>query len=105
MSIILDIRSKEEYCKGHICNSFNIPTPLPPFTNDSVNNLQNNLKKFIKKNKIKKDVTIIVYCKKGIRAEKAKMLLHKLGVKNVINIGGLLVEPLKSSVNKLCKCK
>lgn len=105
MSIILDIRSKEEYCKGHICNSFNIPTPLPPFTINSVNNLKNNLKKFIVKNKIKKDITIIVYCKKGIRAKKAKLLLHQLGIKNVINIGGLSEEPLKNSVNKLCKCK
>ena len=35
---ILDIRTREEYCKGHICGSYNIETPLPPFTQSKIQN-------------------------------------------------------------------
>jgi len=107
-NLILDIRTKKEYCNGHICNSINIPTPLPPFTEKTKHKLFHNLQKFITKYRLPKNISITTYCKKGIRAEQAKIFLKQLGMKNVINIGGLEVDPLKSAINRnkiICYCK
>lgn len=107
-NIILDIRSKKEYCSGHLCNSINIPTPLPPFTKKSKDKLFNDLKMFITKYKLPSNIPIIVYCKKGIRSTQAKIFLKNLGMKNVKNIGGVETEPLKNTIKKydiICYCK
>ena len=107
-NVILDIRTKKEYCSGHICNSINIPTRLPPFTEKTLKKLFNDLKHFIHKNKIPPNLSIVTYCKKGIRAEQAKIFLKQLGMKKVKSIGGIEIQPLKSTIqnNKiLCYCK
>ena len=39
---------------------------------------------------VKKDNPIILYCRSGKRAEKAKIILNNLGYMNVINAGSLL---------------
>lgn len=107
-NVIFDIRTQKEYCSGHLCNSINIPTPLPPFTEKTKNKLFNDLKQFIKKYKFSPNIPIIVYCKKGIRAEQAKIFLKELGMKNVKNIGGVTTEPLKSTIENndiICYCK
>lgn len=38
---------------------------------------------------IPKDAKIGVYCKKGVRAEKARAKLQRLGYKNVTNLGSI----------------
>lgn len=103
-SVILDVRSRKEYCKGHICNSTNIPTPLPP-VNQKV--LENKLRKFIVKNKVPKNIQITVYCKKGVRSKEAVKILRKLGMSNVIDLGGIEKNPLRKTIlqNKIiCYC-
>jgi rhodanese-related sulfurtransferase len=83
--MILDIRTREEYCSGHICGAINIETPLPPFTKKMIEDLFQKLSAI----KIKHNEEIKVYCKKGIRSRKAEQILNYLGYKNVINLGAL----------------
>ena len=107
-NIILDIRTKKEYCSGHLCNSINIPTPLPPLTKKTKDKLFNDLKRVVTKYKLPPNISIIVYCKKGIRAEQAKIFLKQLGMKKVKNIGGVETQPLKSTIKNndiMCYCK
>ena len=80
-NVILDIRTRKEYCSGHLCNSINIPTPLPPFTTITKKKLYKDLEFFVKKYKLPLNIPIIVYCKKGIRAEQAKIFLKKILLK------------------------
>lgn len=56
--IILDVRSKEEYEKGHVKNSINI----------DFKDILENGNSILNKKGIDKDKTILVYCKSGRRA-------------------------------------
>jgi len=73
-TILLDVRSKQEYQEYHLNNSINIP----------LYNLQRNVKNILKS---KKD-NIIVYCQSGIRSKKAVNILKELGFTNVYNLNG-----------------
>lgn len=95
---ILDIRTEQEYCSGHLCDAINIPTPLPPLNNSSKNVLRNRLQNWID-NEYRGE-KVYVYCKKGIRAELATNVLRSLGV-NAVNIGG--VETTLKDYKK-CHC-
>jgi len=110
---LLDVRTKKEYCEKHLCSAINIETPIPPLKKEDLNLLQ---KKLIKLGIKNKHSLIFVYCKKGIRANYAKNILQKLGYVNVLSLGGITTEPLKSIIEnkissidkkyiKLCDCK
>ena len=71
-AIILDVRSKGEYARGHIRGSINIP----------VNELDNNLHKLKDKNK-----PVITCCASGIRSASAKNILQSHGFTEVHNAG------------------
>lgn len=105
-NIILDVRTRKEYCLGHVCDSINVPTPLPPLTSQKINNLRQNLYNTMIQQNVNPNTPIYVYCKKGIRASKAKILLEQMGMKNVQNIGGVEKDPLKSMLKQtqLCYC-
>ena len=101
-SIILDIRSRTEYAKGHICGSYNIETPQPPLSNEQINNLYNQLSNL----NITKDTSIQVYCKKGIRSAIATNMLRNIGYRNVEDLGGITKNPLKMVYEKKhCICR
>lgn len=72
-AIILDVRTKTEYSRGHIMGSINI----------SVNDLHNNLGKL--KNK---HTPIITCCASGTRSASAKVILESKGFTTVYNGGG-----------------
>lgn len=73
-SILIDVRSPQEYKENHLENSVNIP----------LYDLSKNIEKiYPDKNK-----TIIVYCQSGNRSKKAIEILHKQGYENVYNIAG-----------------
>ncbi len=72
-TVLLDVRSKQEYKEGHIAGSINIP----------VFDLERNAK-----NRLKMDSIIIVYCSAGIRSKRAMQILKKQGYKNLYNIEG-----------------
>jgi rhodanese-related sulfurtransferase len=106
---LLDVRTEEEYCQSHLCSAINIDMSTPKLLHDIE-------KRLIKYGITNKHALLFVYCKRGIRANSAKTILQKLGYKNVMSLGGIETEPLKSAMNgemttlnkqyiKICKCK
>ncbi len=76
-SIILDVRSSEEYANEHIEKSINIP----------LENIETKIKNII----TNKNTTIYVFCRSGGRSATAQAILKNMGYKNTKNIiGGIL---------------
>jgi rhodanese-related sulfurtransferase len=73
-AILLDVRTEEEYERGHVEGSVNIP----------LHELSDNL------SKLKKDKTIIAICESGIRSRDAAGLLASKGFDSVYNGGSWL---------------
>jgi rhodanese-related sulfurtransferase len=73
MEYVIDVRTPEEFAEGHYTDAVNHELLL----------LEDELMP-----EYPKDAAIYVYCKRGIRAEKAKKILHENGFTNVTNIGG-----------------
>lgn len=71
-TIIIDVRSENEYKDGHIESSINIPL-------DKIET--------IKYNKYDK---IIVYCASGTRSKEAALKLIDMGYNNIYDMGGLI---------------
>lgn len=74
-TIILDVRTKEEYEISNIKNAINIP--LNEIEEKAIDLLKN------------KDQVILVYCQSGNRSKQASQKLVDLGYTNVYNFGGL----------------
>src|SRR4051812_1157424 len=56
-TVVLDVRSKEEYAKGHIAEAVNVPINAEDF-DERVKQLD-------------KDKTYLVHCQAGVRSERA----------------------------------
>ena len=74
-AVFLDVRSQEEYDDGHIPGAILLPV-------DDINEkaevaLQD------------KDRAIVVYCRSGVRSERAAKELISLGYKKVFDLGGI----------------
>ena len=67
-AVIVDVRTPQEYNEGHIKNSLNIP----------VHQIEVRISTLKKKNK-----PVILCCKSGGRAGRAKAILQKNGIKAV----------------------
>ena len=67
-AVIVDVRTPQEYNEGHISNSLNVPL-------QQIEARIHTLKK--------KDKTVILCCKSGGRASRAKSILERNGVKCV----------------------
>jgi len=91
--ILLDVRTFDEWCQGHLKGAYFIPTQLPPLTDRERQNLKEQMK-YVLRN-VPKFVPIVVYCKKGVRAKIAKELLHELG-RSAVALGGVEEPPLKA---------
>jgi phage shock protein E len=72
-AIILDVRTKSEYERGHISQSINIAVDQLP---SNLNRLGNN-----------KEITIITCCASGMRSGVAKKILLSNGYQQVHNGG------------------
>ncbi len=75
-SYILDVREDYEYEAGHIKGAINIP----------LRNL------FSEMNKLPKDKNIYIYCRTGHRSLDATTFLTDMGLKNVYNVRGGIIE-------------
>ena len=73
-SLILDVRSAEEFATGHLQNAKHIPLP----------ELSTRLKELEKS----KTATIITICERGTRAASAASLLKKAGFEQVFILDG-----------------
>lgn len=69
---IIDVRTREEYQRGHVNGSVNIP----------LQSLSRNL------SKIRKDKPVITCCASGMRSASAKTFLQSHGFADVYNGGG-----------------
>lgn len=74
-TILLDVRSKMEYERGHLANSINIPL-------DEIE--ESDIEFRIKD----KSTPIIAYCSVGRRSKIAIRILRKMGYKNLYTIEG-----------------
>lgn len=73
---IIDVRTSGEYVTGHIAYSVNIDYRSELFREEI--------------SKLNKNIAYIVYCKSGVRSEKAMGIMEELGFKEVYNmIGGI----------------
>ncbi len=72
-AILVDVRSAGEFATGHIEGSINIPLDQLSFQ------LQ----------RLKKDKTIVVFCRSGNRSKAAKTILQQKGFINVIDGGSI----------------
>lgn len=74
-AILLDVRSPEEFASGHVEGAKNIP-------------LQTLAHRFHELGE-DKDAPIVVHCHSGGRSRAATRMLHQLGFRNVVDIGGM----------------
>ena len=77
-SIIIDVRTPEEFNKGHLRNSLNV--------NWFDDNFDDNIDIF------SKDLSVFVYCLSGGRSAKANEKIRALGFKNVYELDGGILE-------------
>lgn len=70
--MIIDIRTPEEFSRGHLEGAVNIDYYAPDF-NDMLGKLD-------KKN------TYLVYCRTGSRSDKSLAVIKKLGFKNILHM-------------------
>ncbi|MDO5393447.1 MAG: rhodanese-like domain-containing protein [Mycoplasmatota bacterium] len=69
-TIIIDVRTEEEYLLKHLKGAINIPL-------DEIKNID-----------IAKDKQIILYCQSGNRSSQAGEILVELGYKHIFDMGG-----------------
>ena len=74
--IIIDVRGKDEYEKGHIKDSILIP----------LDTLENTIEDIVKN----KDSQILVYCRSGRRSAEASKIIKSLGYNNIYDFGGII---------------
>ena len=77
--IILDVRTAEEYCAGHIPGAICIPNET--ILHDDIPELPD------------KDQLILVYCRSGNRSRQASAKLAALGYHNIVEFGGIHAWP------------
>jgi rhodanese-related sulfurtransferase len=77
-TLILDVRSTEEFATGHLQNAVNIPL--------------NNLKERLKEIEKSKKQQVIVLCESGIRSATASALLMNNGFETVASLNGGIAE-------------
>ena len=74
-SILIDVRSKEEWSKGYIEGAQHIP----------LKNLSTKINEYTRDY----NEEILLYCRSGNRSGKAKKILEEMGYKNTRNVGGI----------------
>lgn len=73
-TVILDVRTPEEYAEGHLNNSTNIDVNSSDFEQQI--------------SKLDASKTYLVYCRSGKRSANASGLMTSKGFKNVVNLKG-----------------
>ncbi len=83
-TILLDVRTPQEFGDGTIAGSINIDVK----SNDFATMIQN----------MDKDADYLIYCRSGRRSVKASEIMHEVGFKNLTNIKGgyLAYKEMKS---------
>lgn len=77
-AVLLDVRTADEYCQGHIEGSLNIPL-------QNIHTVKNTI--------AYSDKPIYVHCLSGARSAQAASVLKSMGYTNVTDIGGISNYP------------
>lgn len=90
-TIIIDVRTPQEFAAGHIDGAHNIPFDQIGQGIQSIKGL-------------KKESPILIYCRSGRRSAIARGELEKMGYKRILDGGGMetLVQNLKACTPKTC---
>jgi rhodanese-related sulfurtransferase len=102
-AILLDVRTRREFCEAHLCGAWHVNTKLPPLDSEACQRLYRKLQEKVEP--YPEATPIILYCKKGIRAKMAKDILETMGYRNVASLGGVEIEPLQSVMSGKTKLK
>ncbi|HMM06221.1 MAG TPA: rhodanese-like domain-containing protein [Clostridiales bacterium] len=73
-SLLIDVRSEQEYAEGHIPGSINIPAERLSL---------------MEKQTPDKTTPLFLYCRTGARSARGAKLLKKAGYHQVLDIGGI----------------
>ena len=85
-TVVLDVRTDDEIAQGKLEElNENVEWTKTGCSRTECPALELDPSKFVKS----KDTTVVVYCKSGARANRAKIVLEKHGYTNVLNGGGL----------------
>ncbi len=84
--VLLDVRNKDEVAICTIQGSTHIPLMELPTRMDELN----------------KDAEIVVYCKSGMRSQRAIQLMQQAGFKNLTNLHGGIIAWAKEVDSSLC---
>ena len=79
--VVVDVRSKEEYDKGHIPGAINVP--IDSLKQDIRNNEA--IPELADKKKV-----YMIYCRSGRRSNEAAKLLSGFGYKHIYEFGGII---------------
>lgn len=79
--VLLDVRPKMEYAEGHIEGAINMPL--------------DQLEEVVEERISKKNQTIYLYCRSGIRTLTAGDILLNLGYTSIYDVGGIIYWPYK----------
>lgn len=83
--VLIDVRTPEEFCQGHIPGALNIPVETPELIESMIPD---------------KNQTIFVYCLSGGRSQKACEIFSEMGYGHLTDIGGIIFWPGKLEVEK-----
>jgi len=101
--LLLDVRTTAEWKAGHFQNAVHVPVDELPARLPEIHDRAFALQRMgpIPEDcaYLHLDVPILVMCKLGRRAERAKRILERGGFNRVCNIGGIDVEPLASMID------
>jgi len=94
-ALLLDIRTRKEYCEGHIKGAILVPTPPPPLSEREEQTLRDLLWWNVIHHTTSKQTPIVIYCRKGIRARLAKKFIKEMGYPFAVAWGGVEDEHLR----------
>lgn len=89
-TLILDVRTPEEYATGHLKDAILVPTEKPPGVNQAL--LRRYLELLVAGRP--KVTPIVTYCLRGHRSALATTILYQMGYWNTVDIGGTEAGPL-----------
>jgi|GEM_PF-704469 rhodanese-related sulfurtransferase len=84
-TVIIDVRTPEEFQSGHVPKALNIDIYNPQFEAEIA--------------KLDREKKYILYCRSGARASRALQLMRNMGFKDVENYGGLSSALSRLNVN------
>jgi phage shock protein E len=84
--IIVDLRSREDYARGHAPNAINIPAEMEPMSTQGRARLWQDLTRAFAQ--VDRRTPVFFYCREGNRARTGAAMLRRMGFPYVRNLGG-----------------